>query len=62
MAMNNPGFGAPTDLGLGGALSGQVKDETEEEKRKRLLGMSALQSPAAAMLLGGGLGSGMGGR
>lgn len=44
---------AATDLGYGNALSQQVKDETEEEKRKRRLGLGALQSPAAQMLLGG---------
>lgn len=43
---------AATDLGLGGSLSQQVKDDTDEEKRKRRLGLSALQSPAASMLLG----------
>lgn len=61
MAMNGlPGFAA-TDLGLGGALNQQVDDETEEEKRKKRLGLSALQSPAASMLLGGGMGGGLGG-
>lgn len=49
---------ASADLGLGNGLTGQVKDETEEEKRKKRLGMSALQSPAAQLLLGG---NGMGG-
>ena len=47
------GMGAASDLGFGAALSQQVKDETEEEKKKRMVGMSALQSPAAQMLLGG---------
>lgn len=41
------------DLGLGDQLSEQVKDESDDEKKKRQLGMSALQSPAAQMLLGG---------
>lgn len=45
--------GAVADLGLGSNLSDQVKDQTEEEKRKRRLGLSTLQSPAAQMLLGG---------
>ena len=44
---------AAMDLGLGSQLPQQLKDETEEEKKKRQLGMSAMQSPAAQMLLGG---------
>jgi hypothetical protein len=44
---------ASMDLGLGNQLPQQVKDETEEEKKKRQMGMSAMQSPAAQMLLGG---------
>lgn len=44
---------ATMDLGLGNQLPQQVSDETEEEKRKKRLGLSALQSPAAQMLLGG---------
>ncbi len=47
---------AAMDLGLGNQLPQQVADQTEEEKRKKRLGMSAMQSPAAQMLLGGGLG------
>lgn len=43
---------AATDLGLGGTLAEQVKNETEEERKKRLLGMSSLQSSAASMMLG----------
>jgi hypothetical protein len=39
------------DLGLGGALNQQVDDLTEEEKRKRRLGMSELQSPAGIALM-----------
>lgn len=60
---NNPfgmtGFAA-ADLGfgLGGALRDQVKDETDEEKKRRQAGMSPLQMPAAQMLLGGGMGYG----
>jgi hypothetical protein len=41
------------DLGLGSNLSQQVKDETDEERKKRLFGMSALQSPAGQALLSG---------
>lgn len=44
---------AATDLGFGDLLKGQVKDETDEEKRRRQMGMSPLQMPAAQMLLGG---------
>lgn len=43
---------AAMDLGLGSDLAQQEKDMTEEEKRKRRLGMSMMQSPAAQMLLG----------
>ncbi len=43
---------ASTDLGLGSNLQQQVQDETEEERKKRLMGLSPLQSPAASMLLG----------
>lgn len=46
---------AATDLGLGNSLGQQVKDETDEEKKKKKLGLSALQSPAAQMLLGNGM-------
>ena len=41
------------DLGLGGQLSDQVKDETDDERKKRLMGLSALQSPAGRALLAG---------
>ncbi|MGY4614776.1 hypothetical protein ACVWZ4_000003 [Bradyrhizobium sp. USDA 4472] len=44
---------ASSDLGLGSNLQQQVQDETEEERKKRLMGLSPLQSPAAQMLLGG---------
>ena len=47
---------ASADLGLGNTLASQVADETEEEKRKRRLGLSPMQSEAASMLLGGGYG------
>lgn len=53
---NNTGLSAANDLGLGSQLTGQVQDETEDEKRRKRLGLSALQSPAAQMLLGGGFG------
>jgi putative protein kinase ArgK-like GTPase of G3E family len=43
-----------SDLGLGTALSQQVKDQTDEEKKKKALGLSVMQSGAAQMLgLGG---------
>jgi hypothetical protein len=48
-------FGAANDLGLGADLSQQVKDETEEERKRRQAGASVLQSPAAQMLLGNGM-------
>lgn len=44
---------ASLDLGLGSALSQQVKDETDEEKKRRQMGMSQQQGPASQMLLGG---------
>lgn len=44
---------ATVDLGLGSNLTQQVQDETDEEKRRRRLGLSPLQSQAASMLLGG---------
>lgn len=47
------GSTAATDLGLGSNLADQVTDETEEEKRKRRLGMS--QSPAVQSLFGYGM-------
>lgn len=53
---SNQGLSAAFDLGMGSQLSGQMQDETEEEKRKKRLGLSAMQSPAAQMLLGGGFG------
>lgn len=53
MAAATPFSQASTDLGLGGMLSAQTKDETEEEKRKRKLGLSALQGGAAQELFGG---------
>lgn len=45
---------AATDLGLGGQLQQQVKNETDEERRKRLMAsQSSKLSPGAASLLGG---------
>ena len=46
---------AATDLGLGGSdLSQQVKDESEDERKKRLLANKTSQlSPGASALLGG---------
>jgi hypothetical protein len=42
------------DLGLGDALRGQQREETEEEKRKKRLGLSQLSqaSPSVQQLLG----------
>lgn len=43
---------AGTALGFGGAaLSQQVKDQADEEERKKRLGLSALQSPAGIALM-----------
>lgn len=47
---------ASGDLGFGSTLSQQVQDETEEEKRKKRLGLSVMQGGAAQMLLGSGFG------
>ena len=44
------GISAVTDLGLGSSLSQQVDDDTEEEKRKKRLGLGALQNGAAQAL------------
>lgn len=44
------GGAASADLGLGSNLSDQVTDETDEEKRKKRLGLAA--SPAVASLFG----------
>lgn len=52
---NNPGLGAALDLGLGGQLSQQVADQTDEQRRKRLAEMKGgvMSSPAVVSLLGG---------
>jgi hypothetical protein len=39
--------------GLGDQLSQQVGEETDEEKRRKQLGLSIAQSPAMQSLLGG---------
>jgi hypothetical protein len=53
---------AATDLGLGGQLQQQVKDETDEQRRKRLMAQGGSQlSPGAASLLGGSMGLSGGG-
>lgn len=49
---------AATDLGLGTDLRQQVSDETDEQRKKRMMQMQAQQSPAAMSLLGGYSGSG----
>lgn len=48
------GLSAAADLGLGGMLQQQQVDETEEQRRKRLMGASPLtqQSPAVMQLFG----------
>ncbi len=56
MQQQSKGLSAAADLGLGTSLSSQVKDQSDEEKRKKALGLSVMQSPAAQMLLGGGFG------
>lgn len=55
------GYGAATDLGLGSNLAAQVKGETEEERKKRLFGLSTA-SPAVQSLFGIGAGGMAGGR
>lgn len=59
---NNMSLGmspAATDLGLGDMLGQQVKDETEEQRKKRLLDQQqrSLMGPAANMLGLGGSGN-----
>jgi len=44
------GLSAATDLGLGSNLSDQVDQETEDEKRRKRLGLA--QSPAVQSLFG----------
>lgn len=61
MAGVTPYSQASSDLGLGNMLQDQTDDETEEEKRKKRLGLSATQSLAAQQLFGPGAG-GAGGR
>lgn len=45
---------AATDLGLGADLQAQVKDETDEERKKRMLAQQ--MSPGAMSLLGPSMG------
>lgn len=56
MARQTMGFGSMTqagvDLGLGDMLQRQQGDETEEERKRRQLGLGSTQSPAAQTLLG----------
>ncbi len=54
LAQMNPLGSASSDLGLGGMLDRQTLDETEEEKRKKRLGLSSMaaNSPAAQQLFG----------
>lgn len=53
--MANPGFQplspAASDLGLGGALTQQVQDETDEKRKKRMAQIQQQQSlgPAGSM-------------
>jgi hypothetical protein len=58
------GVAAVNDLGLGGLLDQQQKDETDEQRRKRLAGTQDEPGTSAAVksLFGslGGLGSGLG--
>jgi hypothetical protein len=63
--MARPDYGlAAADLGLGAggmgqSLSQQLETETEEQRRKRLLQQrEQAMSPAAQMLLPGGIGGG----
>jgi hypothetical protein len=54
MPMNNLSPSAlQFDLGLGDALSEQQRDETEEQKRRRRLGLSPLPNRPEQTLLGG---------
>ena len=48
-------LGAANDLGLGDMLRGQLKDDTEDERKKRqeLAAAQAAMNPATQMLLGG---------
>ncbi len=51
----NQYLGLGSDLSFGGSnLTQQVQDQSEEEKRRKRLGLSSLQSSAAQQLLFGG--------
>jgi hypothetical protein len=53
--------GVPSvDLGLGGLLGDQQKDETEEQRKKRLAGLPDPRSAAVQQGLLGGIGGGLG--
>jgi len=43
---------AGTDLGLGADLQNQVEQETDEQRKKRLMAGGNLMTPAAQSLLG----------
>jgi len=49
--MASPSLGVATDLGLGGQLSQQVQDETEEQRKKRMQQMqqASLIGPASSL-------------
>lgn len=51
---------AGVDLGLGNALSDQVKDQTDELRKKKMREQQGLGASPAAMSLFGGLGGGTG--
>jgi hypothetical protein len=55
--MSVPGALSPAGLGLGDLLGGQVREETEEQRRKRLeQERTGALSPALAQLMSLGLG------
>jgi hypothetical protein len=47
----NMSLGVASDLGLGGQLSQQVQDETDEQRRKRMLDaqQNSLLGPASSL-------------
>ena len=49
MAKPYGGSTVAADLGLGSLLKDQVADETEEQKRKRRLGLSPMAKDSAAV-------------
>jgi hypothetical protein len=52
------GTGSVSDLGLGGALTQQRQQETEDERKKRLLGLSNAQGVGSILGLSPGGGAG----